>query len=75
MQTPDYTNFVNNLTVRERQILALVVEGLMNKEIAIRLNRSEGTIKKHREHILQKAGVNGTSNIRKFMNEIKPFLL
>ena len=36
-----------HLSVREKEILLLVSEGLRNKEIAMKLFVSEGTIKKH----------------------------
>jgi DNA-binding NarL/FixJ family response regulator len=44
------------LTVRERQVAALVVEGLTNREIAARLVVSKRTIDAHVEHILAKLG-------------------
>jgi len=45
------------LTVRERQIMRLVSEGLSNKEIGRRLNITDGTIKVHLHHIFQKLDV------------------
>jgi two-component system nitrate/nitrite response regulator NarL len=45
------------LTDRERQIVRLVSEGLSNKEIARRLNLTDGTIKVHLHHIFQKLEV------------------
>jgi len=45
------------LTDRERQIMRLVSEGLSNKEIARRLNITDGTIKVHLHHIFQKLEV------------------
>ncbi|HLJ59657.1 MAG TPA: LuxR C-terminal-related transcriptional regulator [bacterium] len=42
------------LTSREREILALVARRLTNKEISIRLNISQGTVKRHLENILAK---------------------
>jgi len=36
-----------NLSSREKQVLELVAEGLLNKEIAFKLNISENTIKQH----------------------------
>jgi DNA-binding NarL/FixJ family response regulator len=42
------------LTDRERQIMALVSEGLSNKEIGRRLNLADGTIKVHLHHVYQK---------------------
>jgi DNA-binding NarL/FixJ family response regulator len=44
------------LTPRETEVLALVAEGLGNKEIADRLGRASGTIKIHIENILDKLG-------------------
>lgn len=45
------------LTQREGEVLALVVEGLTNREIAARLRISVGTAKIHVEHIIAKLGV------------------
>ena len=42
------------LTERERQILALVVIGQLNKQIAAALQVSEVTVKFHRGHIMRK---------------------
>jgi two-component system nitrate/nitrite response regulator NarL len=42
------------LTDRERQIMALVSEGLSNKEMGRRLNIADGTIKVHLHHIYRK---------------------
>ena len=42
------------LTPREREVLALVAAGLLNKEVAGKLATTERTIKFHRAHIMQK---------------------
>jgi DNA-binding NarL/FixJ family response regulator len=42
------------LTPRERDILGLVASGLRNKEIALRLDLGEGTVKWHVANVLQK---------------------
>ena len=42
------------LTPREREILALVSSGLMNKQIAAELGLAEITVKIHRGHIMKK---------------------
>jgi DNA-binding NarL/FixJ family response regulator len=46
-----------NLTKREREILALVAEGLSNREIADRLVLSPETVKSHVAAILEKLNV------------------
>lgn len=45
------------LTARELQVLRLIARGLSNKEIGGELELTEGTVKVHVNHILQKLGV------------------
>jgi FixJ family two-component response regulator len=45
---------LGRLTPRERQVFALVVTGLLNKQIAGRLGTCERTIKVHRARIMKK---------------------
>jgi FixJ family two-component response regulator len=44
----------NSLTAREKQVLSLVSEGLMNKQIAAALNLSVITVKVHRATMMRK---------------------
>jgi len=39
------------LSPREREVLALIGEGLSNKQIALRLHRTEDTVEDHRRKI------------------------
>jgi FixJ family two-component response regulator len=45
-----------SLTPRERDVLALVVTGLLNKQIAGELGTSEASVKVHRQHVMAKMG-------------------
>ena len=45
---------LSHLTRRERQVMALVVAGLLNKQIALRLGTSEKTVKIHRSQVMRK---------------------
>lgn len=45
---------LRQLTPRELEVMSLVVAGLLNKQIALRLGTSEKTIKIHRSHVMQK---------------------
>jgi FixJ family two-component response regulator len=44
------------LTPRERQVMALVASGLMNKHVASELSISEVTVKMHRASVMRKLG-------------------
>jgi len=53
-ETADLRKRLRTLTPRERQVLALVVTGLLNKQIAAELDLSEMTVKVHRSQITRK---------------------
>jgi DNA-binding NarL/FixJ family response regulator len=50
-----HTRFAT-LTPREREVIALVTSGLMNKQIAAEIGIAEITVKIHRGHIMRKNG-------------------
>jgi FixJ family two-component response regulator len=51
------------LTPREREILALVSSGLMNKQIAAEIELAEITVKIHRGHIMKKMGARSLADL------------
>ena len=44
----------NTLSVREREVMSLVVSGMLNKQIAAELGASEATVKMHRSQAMKK---------------------
>ena len=55
-KTPTPATRLEVLTEREREVLALVGEGLTNDEIAARLFLSPATAKTHVSHVMLKLG-------------------
>jgi FixJ family two-component response regulator len=51
------------LTTRERDVLALVASGLMNKQIAAEIGLAEITVKIHRGHIMRKMGARSLADL------------
>jgi FixJ family two-component response regulator len=51
------------LTPREREVLALVAAGLMNKQIAAEIGIAEITVKIHRMHIMKKMGTRSLADL------------
>jgi len=62
----------NILTERELEIVKLVAEGLINKEISSKLNISIRTVDNHKAHIMQKLDLKSSIDIVKYAikNEI-----
>src|ERR1700761_2263160 len=44
----------HTLTVREREVMTLVISGMLNKHIAAKIGASEATVKVHRGHVMEK---------------------
>ena len=44
----------HTLTAREREVMTLVISGMLNKHIAAKIGASEATIKIHRGHVMEK---------------------
>jgi FixJ family two-component response regulator len=54
VETTELRERYESLSPREQEVMLLVVQGLLNKQIAGKLGTSEATVKLHRGHAMQK---------------------
>jgi len=59
------------LTTRERQVMTLVVSGLLNKQVGGELGISEITVKAHRGQVMQKMNANSLPDLVKMAARLK----
>jgi FixJ family two-component response regulator len=61
----------NSLTPREREVMAHVVSGMLNKQIAAKLHTVEKTIKFHRAHIMDKMQAESVAQLVRMAGELE----
>lgn len=59
----ELSGLYQTLTAREKEVMAHVVKGLMNKQIAGELGLSEITVKIHRGHVMRKMAVRSVADL------------
>ena len=59
------------LSAREREVMGLVVSGLLNKQIAAELGASETTVKIHRGHVMQKMEAKSLPELVRIADKLK----
>jgi FixJ family two-component response regulator len=62
----------DSLTPRERQVMALVVEGRLNKQIAYAIGVSEITVKVHRAQVMRKMQAASLPDLARMADRLSP---
>lgn len=60
----------DSLTPREREVMALVAAGLLNKQVAGELGTSEASVKVHRQHVMEKIGADSLAELVRMADKI-----
>ena len=64
-----------SLSRREREVMALVVSGLLNKQVGWEFGISEITVKAHRGRVMRKMQANSLTDLVKMAAELRPLTL
>jgi FixJ family two-component response regulator len=60
-----------SLSAREREVMTLVVSGMLNKQIASEIGASEATVKIHRGHVMQKMQAGSVVELVRMVDKLK----
>jgi len=62
-----------SLSAREREVVAMVVSGLLNKQIAAEIGTTENTVKAHRSRAMEKMQAESLADLVKMVERLQTF--
>jgi FixJ family two-component response regulator len=71
METVELASRHASLTAREREVMQLVVTGLLNKQIALQLGISEKTVNVHRAQVMQKMKADSLADLVRMSEKLR----
>jgi FixJ family two-component response regulator len=72
MEHEKFTSRYETLTAREREVLVLLVRGLLNKQVGFELGIAEYTVQIHRSHIMRKIEADSFATLVKLASKFIP---